>query len=126
MTPRARRLRWSGSSLTLESLGRVADYCEQAALPLTLVVYPWPRQLGPEWMEGIHVDEIREFATEHAVRLVDLYPVFEDAGSPGRVRKLYFFQGDIHWNPAGHELVARVLSAPSDWGPDPGLARPAP
>ena len=112
------RPRWvdRGRSLLLESLGRIADYCEQEALPLTLVAYPWPTQLGPEGMAGIHIDGIREFAAERGVPLVDLYPIFAEQGSPGRVRKLFFFRNDMHWNTAGHELVAehltRALSRP--------------
>lgn len=40
------------------------------------------------------------------VALVDLYPVFAQAGSQGPVRRRFFFRGDVHWNEASHALVA--------------------
>ena len=49
----------------------------------------------------------------HAVDRHDLpagKTVAEDRGRPRAVWKKYFIEGDVHWNPAGHALVAEALA----------------
>ena len=48
---------------------------------------------------------MRAWCKENDVRCVDLLPVFQEDGDPGRL----YVRNDIHWNPAGHELAAKAL-----------------
>ncbi|MEE3331536.1 MAG: hypothetical protein VX246_11765 [Myxococcota bacterium] len=100
----------AGQAALIESLGRIAERCERDGLPLTLVAYPWPMQLGRDKLSGPHIDPIREFAVARGLPLVDLYPVFEEAGSLGQVRNRYFFRDDVHWNAEGSGLVANAVA----------------
>jgi len=48
---------------------------------------------------------IRRYAADTGTQLLDLFPVFRayDGG------KALYFRYDIHWTPAGHQVVAGAL-----------------
>lgn len=98
-----------GLALQRANLERIIWYCEERDLPLTIVAYPWPQQLGREWLEGVHIDPIRSLASRYRVPLVDLYPVFAALGDRPTVREEYFLPRDMHWNRRGNTVVAQEL-----------------
>ncbi len=77
---------------------------------MTLVVYPWPTQILHRDLNSIQVRFWREWAAEHSVHFMDLFPDFIPEGrDPKEVIRKYFIPGDIHWNEAGHRLVSDRL-----------------
>lgn len=74
---------------------------------MTLVVYPWPTQILHGDLDSIQVRVWREWASRHSVHFINLFPDFMPSGQDPRegIRK-HYIQGDIHWNEAGHRLVA--------------------
>jgi hypothetical protein len=80
---------------------------------MTLVVYPWPTQILHGDLDSIQVRVWREWAFEHSVDFIDLFPDFIQPGqAPREVIRKYFIPGDIHWNEEGHRLVsAKLLDA---------------
>lgn len=100
-----------GLALQAESLDRIADRCERDGLPLTLVAYPWPDQLGEAGLHGPHIDPLRRFARDRGLGFVDLYRDFAKLGPPDSVRAGYFIPGDVHWNREGNRVVSEALTA---------------
>lgn len=77
---------------------------------MTLVVYPWPTQILHEDRDSIQVRFWRDWAARHSVCFIDLFPDFIPEGrDPKEGIREYFIPGDIHWNEAGHRLVADRL-----------------
>jgi lysophospholipase L1-like esterase len=75
---------------------------------MTLVVYPWPTQILHRDRDSIQARAWREWAAEHSIRFIDLFPDFVPSGqAPKEVIRRYFIPGDLHWNEEGHRLVAR-------------------
>ncbi len=73
---------------------------------LTIAVYPWTDQILAGDRDSRQVHVWREWAAEKRVGFVDCFPDFLAAGPARDVVKRFFIPGDIHWNDAGHRLVA--------------------
>ncbi len=98
----------------------VLDLCKARGIRATLVIFPHPFHVeiatrAPKWAAFW-----RGVADRNGVGLMDLFPVFLDAtagdtrtasGSGGTksLSGVLFIPGDIHWSPAGHQLVAEEI-----------------
>jgi hypothetical protein len=88
-------------------MGRLHHLLREHGIEMTLVVYPWPTQILHQDRDSIQVKIWREWAGERSVRFIDLFPDFIPAGqAPREVIRKHFIPGDLHWNEAGHRLVA--------------------
>ncbi|MEZ6036587.1 MAG: GDSL-type esterase/lipase family protein [Planctomycetota bacterium] len=85
------------------------DYVAALGVPMTLVVYPWPDQVRRHEVDCRQRTYWAEWCARHGVQFVDLFPAFLDAGPAEQVLRDCFIKEDMHWNPRGHEVVAREL-----------------
>ena len=101
----------------------IRDLCASHGAVLTVVVYPWPRQLRNQWDARFLSLVWSSLAEEDGIRLVDLTPGFLEIES----WRSYFIPGDNHWNEKGHQLVADLLhrSLGSSSGSRPDGAGPS-
>ena len=100
-----------GLDLALENMGELAELCRASNIELTVVVYPWPQQIQHRLLENLQVTEWRAFAEQRGAKFVDLFPRFIDQRPHSVVCSKYFLKGDVHWNEAGHQLVADALAS---------------
>ena len=93
---------------------RLAALLRDRNVPLTVVVYPWPQQLAANDRSSIQVSYWQAWAQRERTGFVELFAPFfakvDSLGVRGTLDK-YFIGGDIHWNSAGHELVASEFLA---------------
>jgi hypothetical protein len=78
---------------------------------LTVAVYPWPDQILMRDRASLQVRFWKAWADEHGVPLIDYFPLFVTAEPPAETVRRYFIPGDVHWNEAGHRLVAGPVIA---------------
>ncbi len=77
---------------------------------LTLAVYPWPDQIHQRDRDSRHTRFWRDWANRQAVPFLDYFPSFIDAkNDPDTIIRRYYLPGDVHWNEAGHSLVAQIF-----------------
>jgi len=77
-----------------------------------IVVYPWPAQIYAYDKDSLQVRFWRDFSANNKVPFLDLFPEFIDEKrftGPDEVYSRFFIQGDIHWNSAGHNMVANKI-----------------
>lgn len=100
-----------GLELARADMHALAELCKARSIRLTVVVYPSPVQILMDDLDSLQVRTWRDFCAEHALAFVNLFPLFvgKDVGRPRGIWKKYFIEGDVHWNPAGHERVADEL-----------------
>ena len=83
---------------------------ESRHLKMTLAVYPWPDQILNNDLDSVQVTTWSAWAASHGVPFLNYFPCFIErgAGEDARIRVLeqYFIPRDVHWNEAGHKLVA--------------------
>lgn len=84
-------------------------------IELTVAVYPWPAQILKGDLRSRQVTHWEAWAREHERGFIDLFPAFIEADEDPRetVRRL-FIPWDVHWNEAGHALMAREVLAHLD------------
>ena len=97
---------------SMETLARIADFCNQKGIKLLLTGVPHYQQVTPddsgrtEWSLRPH-REIERCAREKGVAYLDspasLTPLFR--GTP---QHHYYYRGDIHLNPRGNRLWAEA------------------
>ena len=79
---------------------------------LSIGVYPWPGQIKYDVVESLQVKIWREFCETRCQHFYNLFPAFfkfaEEQGSESVIYR-YFFQGDVHFNKAGNEVIARTI-----------------
>ncbi|MEW6156489.1 MAG: SGNH/GDSL hydrolase family protein [Verrucomicrobiota bacterium] len=88
---------------------------------MTLAVYPWPTQIYYGDLDSVQVKYWEKWCATNRVRFVNFFPSFVPApGGSNRSRDVlsdYFIPYDMHWNEAGHRLIARQLLAEIDLDP---------
>jgi hypothetical protein len=78
-------------------------------IDMTVAVYPWPQQIGAGDLDYRHVRIWRDWTARRGVRFVDHSADFMAGDTPAERQAQigrYFIPGDVHWNAAGHRLVA--------------------
>ena len=92
-------------------MSELVDLCKAHGIGVVVCVYPSPAQIIARDLNSIQVQVWRKFAQEKEVDFVNLFPKFigQETGRAREVYREYFIEGDVHWNPAGHQLVAEEL-----------------
>jgi hypothetical protein len=97
-----------------KNLNHLLDLCRKHDIYLTLVVYPWPDQIVRNDLYSVQVRYWEDWTKENGIQFINLFPVFIPSPyNEHNVRKTldtYFLHGDLHWNEAGHRLVAETFS----------------
>lgn len=89
-----------------ESMDRLHALLAERGIALTIAVYPWPDQIAHRDLDSIQVRFWQKWAEENGVRFFNLFPVFIKGQIPEDSLRKYYIKGDVHWNAAGHRLVA--------------------
>jgi lysophospholipase L1-like esterase len=100
-----------GLELTRQRMDSLLQIARHHGIRLTVVIYPYPDQIVRRHMETLYTRFWKDWAERNAVPLVNLFPLFIDEIAPDSVLSRYFMPRDLHWNAAGHQLVADSLLA---------------
>ena len=120
-----------GLELARENMDRLADLLRARGIALTVAVYPWPDQIRHRDLRSKQVTFWSAWAAAHGGGFIDYFPRFIGAAPPDEVLDRYFIRGDVHWNEAGHHVVAEgfleYYDARQPWpaAAAPASARPA-
>ncbi len=114
-----------GIEIARQQMDRLSELLNAHGIGLTLVVYPWPEQIAAGDLDSRQVRIWREWSSARQVGFVNLFPCFIGKGKPDWTTMVdrYFIPGDMHWNKAGHALVASAFLA--TWAQGPPLNSPA-
>lgn len=93
------------------SMDRLLAVLRARSMALTVAVYPWPDQIVRGDRDSRQVTFWRQWAEARGVRFIDLFaPFFAGTEGTERVRR-YYIPYDVHFNAAGHRLVAEQFLA---------------
>jgi len=106
---RHREMVEQGTRRVLGSLQAVLELSRKHGFALTVVSYPWPDQVLQPNLQTPARETWRIWCEANGVPYVSLFEIFWNAGSPQEVVDRYYIRGDMHWNEAGHALVAQEL-----------------
>jgi hypothetical protein len=95
-----------GLELARENMDRLHALVSGHGIALTVAVYPWPDQIRHEDLKSKQVEFWRSWAASHGAGFIDCFPRFIGAAKPDEVLERYFIRGDVHWNEAGHRVIA--------------------
>jgi hypothetical protein len=100
-----------GIARALNNMQKLADLLVDRGIPLTLVVYPWPKQIFYDDRESRQVAIWRAFCVKNCRSFINLFPAFfaEKDANKNWYERLYIY-GDQHFSPGGHELMFRELA----------------
>ena len=119
------RVGWTLSRSAMNNFGRLgleradahmsglAALLRARGIPVTLVVYPWPQHLLWNDRSSLQVRYWRQWAGRERVAFIELFtPFFAEVDAVGAKAAIsrYFIEGDMHWNAAGHGLVAEYVA----------------
>lgn len=90
-------------------LDKLQAFLKERGIPLTVAVYPWPDQILARDLESRQVTFWRAWAKEQGAGFVNLFPVFINDKDPVATITDYFIPYDVHFNAAGHALVAKAF-----------------
>lgn len=90
-------------------MDRIVQELRARKIGLTVAIYPWPDQIVVGDRNSVQQRFWAAWAGSRGVALIDLFPLFLDAGDPRAVIDRYIIPRDFHWNAAGHALVADAL-----------------
>ena len=88
-------------------LDKLQAFLKERGIPLTVAVYPWPDQILARDLDSKQVTFWRAWAEERGAGFVNLFPTFINERDPVAVITDDFIPYDVHFNEAGHQLVAR-------------------
>jgi lysophospholipase L1-like esterase len=99
-----------GLALATERMNLVDALLKKHAVTLSIVVYPWPDQIMRKNRDNRQASHWKNWAAEHSAGFVDCFPAFIDGTPPGEMLDRCFIRGDVHWNRAGHQIMADQLT----------------
>ncbi len=100
-----------------DSIRGIKGYCDRRGIEFLLTTYPWGHQVSDhEWAAGHtwinpkgapisdrSVHRLEAFAADEGIGFLNLFPAFRAY----RGKDLLYYREDMHWTPAGHDLMAR-------------------
>lgn len=102
----------AGIAAAKRDMSALAARLRSHHIPLTVLVYPWPQQMRWNDFNSLQRTIWREWAAGEQAAFIDLFPPFfavaRNEGTENAIPRL-FIDGDIHWNPQGHQLVVTEL-----------------
>ena len=99
-----------GLALAKHNMSELISLCRQNEIEPTIIVYPGPIQIRVGDLNNLQVTTWKRFAAQEGVGMMNLFPAFFEVGAAEKNYKRFFIENDIHWSPAGHQLVATELS----------------
>jgi len=118
-TPELKRASWPeyrgpAESLIQEGLDKarnsmddIAAMAKKHGATLLVVIYPWLEQVDAAISPSRPELFWSRWCQEKGVRLINLFPLFVPLGKD--YEKKYCLEGDGHWNPEGHRVVAEAI-----------------
>lgn len=103
-----------GLGLATEYMGRLHALCQRHGVSMSVAVYPWPAQIEAGDLRSPAVVAWERFCADRGIPFVDHFPSFLDGRPAAEVLEAYFIPDDVHWNPAGHALIADRIPPPRD------------
>ena len=100
----------AGLELCAQYMTMLKRLLDANGIKLTVVVHPWPDQIYRRDHPSRQNVFWKQWTEEHGALFVDLFPIFMNY-SPNSVETIQalFISGDVHWNAAGHKIVADAL-----------------
>jgi hypothetical protein len=87
----------------------LADLVARHGIGLSVAVYPWPDHVILGDRDSKQASFWRAWAAERHAGFLDYFPLFVGVGDPRETVRRDFIPGDIHWNAAGHRVIAGPL-----------------
>ena len=106
---RHREMVEEGTRRVLGSLQAVLELSRKHGFGLTVASYPWPDQVLHPNPQTPARETWRRWCEANGVPYLSLFEIFWNAGPPQEVVDRFYIPGDMHWNEAGHALVAQEL-----------------
>lgn len=103
-----------GLTLADAHMSELAKLLRARNIPLTVVVYPWPQQLQWDDRHSLQESHWRTWSAREGAHFISLFAAFfgaADAEGLGPSLRRLFITNDVHWNAAGHRLVADTVTA---------------
>lgn len=100
-----------GLGLAAANMTRLKDLLNAHGIPLIVAVYPWPEQIFQRETNSRQSRFWRRWAKDNEADFLDLFPAFVAGIDPLASYTKYFVPCDVHWNAAGHRLVAERFVA---------------
>jgi hypothetical protein len=100
---------WAAYGLQLASanLKNLVLRMQKDKIPLTIHVYPWPKQIENNDFPSRQEIHWRQFARKHGVGFQSHFGLFDPKGRlPHDLIEKYYIPGDMHWNSRGHAVIA--------------------
>lgn len=98
-----------GLALARDNMQKLVELCEKRDISVTIAVYPWQAQILYRDLDSIQVKFWQKFCEDNNITFINLFPEFINEVEPEVVYNTYFIPGDVHWNAAGHLLVANKV-----------------
>ncbi len=99
-----------GLDTAAANMAKLEAFLSSRGIPLIVAVYPWPEQIFQGETDSRQSRFWRRWARNNGAHFLDLFPVFGHGLEPLAAYRKYFVLCDVHWNAAGHELVARTFA----------------
>ncbi len=100
--------KWGREGLVLEKwyMTKLFELCRKNGTKLYVVIYPWPIQIVANDRNSLQVQFWKKFCNNHGIEFINLFPLFFQEYPDKNIIQNYFIKGDVHFNKAGHKLVA--------------------
>lgn len=101
-----------GIQRSLQNMGALADLLAARNIPLTIVVYPWARQIMDGSRDSRQVALWQDFCERrHCKAFVNLFPAFFAAAGADKDWYEHLYNvGDNHFSAAGNEMMFREIA----------------
>jgi hypothetical protein len=98
-----------GLKLAEDHMKALNKLCINYNIPMTIVVYPWKKQIWDGDLNCIQVRFWKQFCIANNIQFINLFPLFINNTPAYEIVEKYFVSGDNHWNEKGHQLVGDFL-----------------
>lgn len=97
----------AGIDIMKHNMEKLYKLCKEHGIKMSVSVHPWPDQIARKDINSLHVKTWREWCKSRNIDFYNLFPAFiNNEVSPRQAIEKNFIPGDIHWNEAGHNIVA--------------------